>query len=120
VTFAKMPPKAAKAKAAPARSARYAAVLEEIRHAKEDAARQLRVIRARRKNEERRHKRIMRRASLLGASELMEIASMNRVSMSELRAHAAENSIAEEPAHVPPAAAAAAPAPPAEEHHGEF
>lgn len=115
-----MPPKAAKAKAAPARSARYAAVLEEIRHAKEEAARQLRVIRARRKNEERRHKRIMRRASLLGASELMEIASMNRVSMSELRAHAAENAIAEEPVHVPPAAAAAAPAPPAEEDHGEF
>lgn len=111
-----MPPKAAKAKAAPARSARYAAVLEEIRAAKDAAARELKAIRVRRKNEDRRHKRIMRRASLLGASELMEIASMNKVSMAELRAHAAENRVADggpvpnaQPA--PEEAPAAAPAP---------
>ena len=111
-----MPPKAAKAKAAPARSARYAAVLEEIRVQKIEAAKALQAIRTRRKNEDRRHKRIMRRAGLLGASELMEIASMNKVSMSELRAHAAENRVAEEAPVAPPGQGhAAAGAPPPED-----
>ena len=110
-----MPPKAAKAKAAPARSARYAAVLEEIRASKEAAARELKAIRVRRKSEDR-HKRIMRRASLLRVSELMEIASINKVSMADLRAHAAENRVADggPVPNVPPAAAEApaeAPAP---------
>ena len=109
---------AAKAKAAPTRSARYQGVLEEIRKAKAEAAKTLQQIRARKKNEDRRHKRIMRRASLLGASELMEIASMNRVSMEDLRQHAQENRVPDVAA--PPAAEAAhAPAPDAPAHENE-
>jgi len=96
-----MPPKA---KAAPVRSARYTAVLAELKAAKERAAQELKAVRQRKKNEERRHRRIIRKASMLGASELMEIASLRHLSLQQLADHAAENNVpAGGPAEEPPA-----------------
>ena len=64
---------APKAKSAPVRSQRFTAILEDIKDQKKKAQQLLSELRSKKRNEERRHRRIICKASMLGASELMDL-----------------------------------------------
>ena len=84
-----MPPKSAKAKAAPVRTDRYKHVLQELRETKARAKQTLKEIRKRKRAEDQRHRRLIKKASRLDAQELMEIAGLNKITLGELSQHAA-------------------------------
>ena len=95
-----MPPKEkaaakAKPKAAPTRTERFTHVMADLRKAKEDAKKQIVNLRKQVRSEKQRHKRIIRKASMLGASELMEIAGLRNMTMDDLARHAAEMGVAD-------------------------
>lgn len=102
-----MPPKG-KAKTAPRRSERYQLVLQEIAAAKTAAKQALVDLRKRRRAEKQRHQRVIKKASMLGASELMEIAGLRNMTMQDLARFATEMGVADA---VAPAASAEVPNP---------
>ena len=95
-----MPPKG-KPKALPCRSERYQQVLQEIATAKNAAKQALMDLRKRKRAEKQRHQRVIRKASMLGASELMEIAGLRNMTMQDLSRFADEMGVPQSPA--PPA-----------------
>ena len=101
---------APKAKAAPVRSQRFTAILEDIKDQKKKAQQLLTELRSKKRNEERRHRRIIRKASMLGASELMEIAGLRRFTLQQLAEHAEEMGVSSAGA----SSSSAPPAPPPE------
>ena len=102
---------APKAKAAPVRSQRFTAILEDIKDQKKKAQQLLTELRSKKRNEERRHRRIIRKAAMLGASELMEIAGLRKFTLQQLTEHAAEMGVSNAEA----SSSSAPPAPPPEE-----
>ena len=109
---------APKAKAVPVRSQRLTAILEDIKDQKKKAQQLLTELRSKKRNEERRHRRIIRKASMLGASELMEIAGLRRLTLQQLAEHAEEMGVSSADASsnsAPPAAPPADPVPPEED-----
>jgi hypothetical protein len=66
------------------RSERYQQVLQEIATAKNAAKQALMDLRKRKRAEKQRHQRVIRKASVLGASELMEIAGLRNMTMQDL------------------------------------
>ena len=94
-----MPPKG-KARAVPNRSEHYQAVLKEIQAGKEAAKKTLADLRKRRRAEKQRHNRIVKKASMLGASELMEIAGLRKMTMQDLAKFANEMGVADAPGNV--------------------
>ena len=110
---------APKAKSAPVRSQRFTAILEDIKDQKKKAQQLLTELRSKKRNEERRHRRIIRKASMLGASELMEIAGLRRFTLQQLTEHAAEMGVSNAEASsssAPPAPPPAEPVPPEDDH----
>lgn len=100
-----MPPKG-KAKAAARSSNHYKQVLLELSTARTTAKQALVDIRKRRRAEKQRHQRVVRKASMLGASELMEIAGLRNMTMQDLARFATEMGVADGvPAALIPAAA---------------
>ena len=95
-----MPPKG-KPKALPRRSERYQQVLQEIATAKNAAKQALMDLRKRKRAEKQRHQRVIRKASMLGASELMEIAGLRNMTMQDLSRFADEMGVPQSAA--PPA-----------------
>ena len=102
---------APKAKAAPVRSQRFTAILEDIKDQKKKAQQLLTELRSKKRSEERRHRRIIRKAAMLGASELMEIAGLRKFTVKQLTDLAAEMGVSNAEA----SSSSAPPAPPPEE-----
>ena len=102
---------APKAKSAPVRSQRFTAILEDIKDQKKKAQQLLTELRSKKRSEERRHRRIIRKAAMLGASELMEIAGLRKFTVKQLTDLAAEMGVSNAEA----SSSSAPPAPPPEE-----
>ena len=85
----------AKPKAEPTRTERFTRVMADLKKAKEEAKKQIVSLRKQARSEKQRHERIFRKASLLGASELTEIAGLRNMTMEDLARHAAEMSVAD-------------------------
>ena len=102
---------APKAKAAPVRSQRFTAILEDVKDQKKKAQQLLTELRSKKRSEERRHRRIIRKAAMLGASELMEIAGLRKFTVKQLTDLAAEMGVSNAEA----SSSSAPPAPPPEE-----
>lgn len=84
--FFAMPPKG---KAAP-RSKRYAGMLESIKLQREGAKKLLKELRSSKKNEDRRHTRLMKSARKLDAKDLMEMAALKQLSEAQMMLFADE------------------------------
>ena len=84
-----MPPKR-KPKALPRRSERYQQLLKDIATAKNAAKQALSDLRKHKRAEKQRHQRVIRKASMPGASELMEIAGLRNMTMQDLARFAEE------------------------------
>ena len=81
-----MPPKG---KAAP-RSKRYAGMLESIKLQREGAKKLLKELRSSKKNEDRRHARLMKNARKLDARGLMEMTALKQLSEAQMLSFADE------------------------------
>ena len=80
----------AKGKAAPTRTERFTTVMADLKKAKDDAKKTIATLRKQVRSEKQRHKRIIKKASMLGASELIEIAGLRQMTMAELSKYALE------------------------------
>ena len=86
----------AKAKACPTRTERFTTVMADLKKAKDEAKKTIATLRKQVRSEKLRHKRIIKKASMLGASELMEIAGLRHMTMAELSKYALEMGVEEE------------------------
>ena len=84
-----MPPKGS----AQPRSKRYTSMLDGIRDKREEAKKLLKDLRATKRNEDRRHGRLMKSAKQLSSKDLMEIAALKHFSESDLMKFADEMGI---------------------------
>jgi hypothetical protein len=91
----------AKAKAAPTRTERFTTVMADLKKAKEEAKKQIVNLRRQVRSEKQRHKRIIKKASMLDAAALMEIAGLRHMTIEDLARHAIAMGVAEKRAAAP-------------------